>query len=78
MTLAAFCCAMTMAVLTACTSDNNDNPESPDSPANQTEYAILFYGYGGSNLDMGIFNNMMDFFKGQGESRREQLLFLQL
>ena len=64
------CCAVTMAVLTACTS-NDDNPAVPDNPSEQTEYAILFYGYGGDNLDSGIFNNIMDFFKGQPESYRK-------
>ena len=71
MTLAAaVCCAMTMAVLTACT-DNDDNPASPDSPTDQAEYAILFYGFGGNNLDIGIFKNMQDFYKGQDESYKK-------
>ena len=63
-------CAMTMAVLTACT-DNDDNPASPDSPTDQAEYAILFYGFGGNNLDIGIFKNMQDFYKGQDESYKK-------
>lgn len=68
MTLAAvFCCAMTTTVFTACT-DNDDNPVFPDYPTAQAEYAILFYGYGGSNLDDDIFQNMMDFYNGQAES----------
>ena len=38
MTLAAvFCCAMTMAVLTAC-SDKNDNPVTPPEPEQLAEY----------------------------------------
>ena len=61
------CCAMTMAVMTAC-SNNDDNPAGPDSPTEQTEYAILLYGFGGRNLDIGIFGNIMDFYKAKPES----------
>lgn len=71
MTLAAaVCCAMTMAVLSACT-EKEDNPAGPDSPADQAEYAILFYGFGGNNLDIGIFKNMQDFYKGKDESYKK-------
>ena len=50
-------------VFTACSSD--DNPA--DSPANPVEtekadYAILFYGYGGGNLDYDILNNIKQFY----------------
>lgn len=68
LTLAAMlCCAMTMAVMTAC-SNNDDNPAGTDSPTEQTEYAILLYGFGGRNLDIGIFGNIMDFYKAKPES----------
>ena len=67
---AVLCCAMTMAVLTACT-EKEDNPAGPDSPADQAEYAILFYGFGGNNLDIGIFENMQDFYKGKEESYKK-------
>ena len=62
------CCTVTMAVMTACTSDDDDNTASPDSPTDQTEYAILFYGYGGDNLDDCILKNMVDFYNGKDES----------
>ena len=61
------CFTMTMAVMTACSSDD-DNTASPDSPSDQTEYAILFYGYGGDNLDDCILKNMVDFYNGKDES----------
>ena len=71
MTLAAaVCCAMTMAVLSACT-EKEDNPAGPDSPADQAEYAILFYGYGGDNLDDCILKNMVDFYNGKDESYKK-------
>ena len=71
LTLAAvLCCAMTTVVFTACT-DNDDNPVFPDYPTAQAEYTILFYGYGGSNLDDDIFQNMMDFYNGQAESYKK-------
>ena len=42
MTLAAaVCCAMTMAVLSACT-EKEDNLAGPDSPADQAEYASCY------------------------------------
>ena len=73
MTVAAvLCCAMSMTVFTACSSDDDDDDKNT-APDNQTtteqaDYAILFYGFGGDNLDMGIFANMMDFYKGKEES----------
>jgi len=71
-TLAAiFSCAMTMSVFTACTSDDDNNTASPDSPTDQTEYAILFYGYGGDNLDDCILKNMVDFYNGKDESYKK-------
>lgn len=65
--VAIVCCAMTMTVMTAC-NNNDDNPSGPGSPTEQTEYAILLYGFGGRNLDIGIFGNMMDFYKAKPES----------
>ena len=67
MVAAILCCAMTTTVFTACT-DNDDNPADPDTPTAQAEYAILFYGYGGSTLDEGIMQNMIDFYKGKAGS----------
>lgn len=68
LTLAAvLCCVMTIAVMTACTV-NDDNSAGADKPSGQTEYAILLYGFGGRNLDIGIFGNMMDFYKAKSES----------
>ncbi|MBO4895507.1 MAG: hypothetical protein J5484_01785, partial [Prevotella sp.] len=67
LTLAAvLCCVMTMTVMTACV--NDDNSAGSDRPSGQTEYAILLYGYGGRNLDISIFGNMMDFYKAKSES----------
>ena len=67
LTLAAvLCCVMTMTVMTACV--NDDNSAGSDRPSGQTEYAILLYGYGGRNLDIGIIGNMMDFYKAKSES----------
>ena len=68
---AIFSCAMTMTVFTACTSDDDDNTASPDSPTGQAEYAILFYGYGGDNLDDCILRNMVDFYNGKDESYKK-------
>ena len=68
LTLAAtVCCTITMAVLTAC-SNNDDNPAGPGSPTEQSEYTIMLYGFGGRNLDIGIFGNIMDFYKAKPES----------
>ena len=51
--IAFFACVLTM--FTAC-SDNDDTPVTPDTPdtPEMADYAILFYGYGGSNLDYDI------------------------
>lgn len=62
------CSAMTMAVFTACTSDNNEKPSDPDTPTEQDEYAILYYGYGGATLDAGLIQNIQDFYKGKATS----------
>ena len=54
-------CGATM--FTAC-SDKDDNPQSPQSPQSpeMADYAILFYGYGGANLDYDIINNIAQFY----------------
>ena len=70
LTLAAvLCCVMTMTVMTACV--NDDNSAGSDRPSGQTEYAILFYGYGGDNLDDCILKNMVDFYNGKDESYKK-------
>ena len=43
-------CAMTMAVLTAC-SDNTDNPAPKPEQESQAEYTIMFYTAGARNID---------------------------
>lgn len=56
-----FCCAMTMAVFTACTSANDDNPTPVNPTKEPVDYTIIFYGQGGANLDMGIMDNINQF-----------------
>ena len=68
-TLAAIlCCAMTTAVLTACTSENDDNP-TPVTPTEEpVDYTVIFYGHGGMNLDQAIWDNIEQFFHADAES----------
>ena len=59
-------------VFTACSS-NDDEPNTPVTPVtpNQPEkadYAILFYGYGGGNLDYDILNNIKQFYAADSAS----------
>ena len=63
---AALCCTFTMAVTTACV--NEDNSAGANTPYGQSEYTIMLYGFGGRNLDIGIFGNIMDFYKAKPES----------
>ena len=53
-----FLMAMAMLVLAACTS-NDDNPATPPEPEPTAEYTIMYYGYGGGNLD-NIFLQMIN------------------
>ena len=73
MLICVLCYAMTTAVFTACTANDDnpvlpDNPVIPDNPTAQADYAILFYGYGGSTLDAPIMDNLRDFYGGKAES----------
>lgn len=76
MTLAAvLCCVMTTTVFTACTDDDSNNlaPEqtgeqTPDPTGEQTDYTIIFYGQGGKNLDLGIMDNINQFFLADAAS----------
>ena len=60
-------CALTM--FTAC-SDNDENPVTPDTPdtPEMADYAILFYGYGGTNLDHEILMNIEQFYTADNAS----------
>lgn len=60
----------TLTLFTACTADN-DNPVSPTPSEELAEYTILFYGYGGENLDDDILNNMCDLFLADPESYKK-------
>ena len=61
-----------MALGIAACSDNDDNPVTPpepDKPANElADYAILFYGHGGGNLDEAIMTNIAQFYMADEES----------
>ena len=69
--------------LTSCfdTVDDNpiipDNPVIPDNPTDLSEYAILYYAYGGGSLDIGLVPNMADFFKGKAESYNQVKIAVQ-
>ena len=70
-TLAAIlCCAMTMTVFTACTSDNDDNPVNPtvDPEEELADATILWYGTGGGNVDAAILEDFHRFYKAKPES----------
>ena len=71
MTLAAvLCCAMTMAVLTAC-SDKNDNPVTPPEPEQLAEYTILYYAHGGGDLDYYALSMIADFYKANPDAYKK-------
>lgn len=57
--------------LTSCggssSSDSPINPITPDEPK-MADYAILFYGYGGGNLDYDILNNIRQFYAATSAS----------
>ena len=60
----------TLTLFTACTADN-DNPVSPTPSEELAEYTILFYGYGGENLDKFILNNIIDLSNGDSASYKK-------
>ncbi len=57
--------------ITACSS-HTDNPASPQPQGGQeselADYTIIFYGYGGGNLDRGIVGNIAAFYGASAES----------
>ena len=64
------CCAMTMAVFTACTIDKVDNPVNPtvDPEEELADATILWYGTGGGNVDADILEDFHRFYKAKPES----------
>lgn len=72
-TLAALAvCGLT--VLTSCSDSSIDNPTTPDTsyaPADSTEYTIIFYGYGGGNLDDSILKNVVQSYKASASSYKK-------
>ena len=64
--------ALPMLLGLASCSDNDDNPVTdPDEPQQEqalADYAILWYGHGGGNLDMLLMDNMMQFYMADGDS----------
>lgn len=49
-------------VFTACNSDDNAVDSIDPNESEMADYAILFYGYGGGNLDYDILNNIKQFY----------------
>lgn len=49
-------------VFTACNSDDNAVDSIDPNVSEMADYAILFYGYGGGNLDYDILNNIKQFY----------------
>lgn len=49
-------------VFTACSSDDNAVDSIDPDESEKADYAILFYGYGGGNLDYDILNNIKQFY----------------
>ena len=49
-------------VFTACSSDDNAVDSIDSNESEMADYAILFYGYGGGNLDYDILNNIQQFY----------------
>ena len=49
-------------VFTACNSDDNAVDSINSNESEMADYAILFYGYGGGNLDYDILNNIKQFY----------------
>ena len=49
-------------VFTACSSDDNAVDSIDPNESEMADYAILFYGYGGGNLDYDILNNIKQFY----------------
>ena len=58
-------------MLTACSSDNDDNPTPVNPTQESVDYTIIFYGQGGENLDIGIANNINQFFLGEAASYKK-------
>ena len=67
-------------VFTSCgSSSSNDspiNPITPDEPE-MADYAILFYGYGGGNLDRDILNNIRQFYAAAPASHEKVKIAVQ-
>ena len=51
-----------LSVFTACNSDDNAVDSIDPNESEMADYAILFYGYGGGNLDYDILNNIKQFY----------------
>ena len=64
--------------ITAC-SDNDDNPVMPGTPDTPevVDYTILFYGYGGTNLDHDIINNIEQFYAADPASHKKVKIAVQ-
>ena len=60
----------TLTLFTACTADN-DNPVSPTPSKELAEYTILYYGYGGGDLDEALLEKQFDMFKGNPDSYKK-------
>ena len=66
----------TSTLFTACTADN-DNPVSPTPSEELAEYTILYYGYGGGNLDGNLFYKLLDMFAADSASYKKVKLACQ-
>lgn len=69
--VAVLCCAMSMTVFTACTSDNEDKPVTPTEPEQLAEYTILYYAHGGGNLDKEALSMIADFYKANPDAYKK-------
>ena len=71
MTLAAvLCCAMTMAVFTAC-SEKTDNPAPQPEQESQAEYTIMYYTGGSANIDGTMINLLRNFNNANTEAYKK-------
>jgi hypothetical protein len=64
------CCAMTMAVLTAC-SDITDNPAPKPEQESQAEYTIMYYTAGARNIDVNMLNTLSNFYDANPEAYKK-------
>lgn len=66
-----------LSVFTACSSDDNATDSIQPDKSETADYAILFYGYGGGNLDYDILENIKQFYAADPASHEKVKIAVQ-